>query len=118
MEALDRGLVAPVERLVQEPPGDIVVSGSFDCFFVNGKIRESLELMPLEFGDDLAQLCRAQAGTNNGAIQMWGKLPEFSTLPGRHLAWHRGVKVRRRREEWRGRYRIDNPRPVQWNRYV
>jgi hypothetical protein len=70
MEAFDRGLVAPVERLMQEPRCDIVVGGSFDCFFVNGKIRESLELMPLELGDDLAQLCRAQAGANNGAIQM------------------------------------------------
>jgi hypothetical protein len=36
MEALDRGLVAPVKYLMQEPPSDIVVSGSFDCFFVNG----------------------------------------------------------------------------------
>src|SRR4029077_13159739 len=70
MEALDCGLMAPVERLLQEPPGDIVVCGSFDCFFVNGQIRESLELMTLELGDDLAQLCSAQAGANNGAIQM------------------------------------------------
>jgi hypothetical protein len=30
--------VAPVERFMQEPPGDIVVSGSFDCLFVNGQI--------------------------------------------------------------------------------
>jgi hypothetical protein len=86
MEALDRSLVAPVERFMQEPPGDIVVSGSFDGFFVNGKLRESLEVMALELGDDLAQLCSTQAGANNRAIQMWSKLPEFATLPGRHLA--------------------------------
>ena len=70
MEALDCRLVAPVERLMQEPRCDIVVSGSFDRFFVNGKIRKPLELMPLELGNNLAQLCGAQAGTNNGAIQM------------------------------------------------
>jgi len=53
---------------------------------VNGQLREALELMPLELGDHLAQLCRAQTGANNGAIQMCGKLPEFATLPDRHLA--------------------------------
>jgi hypothetical protein len=37
---------------------------------VNGQFRESLELMPLELRDDLAQLCSTQAGANNGAIQM------------------------------------------------
>src|SRR5262245_17949978 len=102
MEALERRLVASVKRLVQEPPGDIVVCGSFDCFFVNGQIREAPELMALEFGDNLAQLCGTQTGANNGAIQMWGKLPEFATLPDRHLTWHWGGKVRRR-EEWHGR---------------
>ena len=86
MEALDRSLVAPVERFMQEPPGDIVVSGSLDRFFVNGKLRQSLEIMALELGDDLAQLCSTQAGANNRAIQMWSKLPEFAALPGRHLA--------------------------------
>src|SRR5262245_60937274 len=50
MEAFDRGLVAPVERLMEEPSGDIVVCSSFDRFFVNSKIREALELMPLELG--------------------------------------------------------------------
>src|SRR5262245_18730737 len=108
MEAFDRGLVAPVKGLMQEPPSDIVVSSSFDRFFVNGQIRETLEFMPLELGDDLAQLCRAQTGTENGAIQMWGKLPEFSTLPDRRLTWDWGGEVRRQREEWHGRYRIDN----------
>src|SRR5262245_34475607 len=86
MEALDRSLVAPVERFMQEPPGDIVVSSSFDGFFMNSKIRESLKLMPLELGDNLVQLCRAQTGTKNRAIQMGSKLPEFATLPGRYLA--------------------------------
>jgi hypothetical protein len=118
MEALDRRLVTPVKRLMQEPSSDIVVCGSFDCFFVNGQIRESLDLMALELGDNLAQFCGTQAGANNRAIQMWSKLPEFSTLPGRHLAWHWGGEVRRRREEWYGRYCIDNPRPVEWNRYM
>jgi len=96
MEALDGSLVAPVECFMQEPPGDIVVSGSFDRFFVNSQVREALEIMPLELGDDLAQLCGAQAGTNNGAIQMRSKLPELATLPGWHLTWHWGGKVRRR----------------------
>ena len=30
-----------------------MVGGSFDCFFVNGKIRESLELMPLNLATTL-----------------------------------------------------------------
>jgi hypothetical protein len=55
---------------MQEPPSDIVVCSSFDRFFVNSKIREVLEFMPLELGDNLAQLCGAQTGTNNGAIQV------------------------------------------------
>src|SRR5262249_59559085 len=114
IEALDCGLVAPVEGLMQEPPGNIVVSSSFDRFFVNGQIREALELMPLELGDNLAQLCGAQTGTNNGAIQVCGKLPELATLPGKHLAWHWGGEVRRR-EEWPGR-RINNQGPVRGNR--
>jgi hypothetical protein len=65
MEALDRGLVAPVERLMEEPPSDIVVSGSFDRFFVNGKVREALDLVPLELHNDLAQLRGAQTGANS-----------------------------------------------------
>jgi hypothetical protein len=86
MEAFARGLVAPVECLMQEPPGAIVMSGRFDRFLMNCQIREALELMPLERGDNLAQLGGAQAGAHNGAIQMGDKPPEFATLPGRQLA--------------------------------
>ena len=53
VEALDRRLVAPVERLMQEPPAGIVVSGNPDRGFVNGKVREVLEGKPLELGDNL-----------------------------------------------------------------
>jgi hypothetical protein len=41
-ETLDGCFVAPVERLIQDLPGDIVLSGNRDRFFVKRKVRETL----------------------------------------------------------------------------
>jgi hypothetical protein len=46
IETLNRRLIAPVKRLLQEPCGGTLVSGNQDRFFVDDQIREAFEVMP------------------------------------------------------------------------
>src|SRR5919106_4940315 len=61
IETLDRCLIAPVECLLEEPCSGTLMSSYQDCFFVDNQVREAFEVMPLDLGDDLAQLQRAEA---------------------------------------------------------
>ena len=53
---------------MEELCGGTLMSGHQDGFFVNGQVREAFEVMPLDLGDDLAELQRVEACAHNGAM--------------------------------------------------